>query len=287
MHVTKWALLGALVATGLGSRSAKAQADTTPPAITPEPVAVPAPGKPLVVTCDITDQSGIFAPLVYWRPFGWSQFAQAELKNVGGALFKATIPLPPGTSGVEYYLEAYDTQGNGPAWVGSPTAPLKVSLASSAPVAPPPPVPPPPVTFAPSRPSAPPRAPPTTPLLRPVRPPASAAASARARPSPVLPIALVSVGGVGVITGVVFGMMASSDDSTFKTTYDPVQRPKLESSIHAEALGADISVGVGVVAAAVGTTLLFLERPAAPEDSDEQHLVLVPTFNGVLAEGSF
>ncbi len=268
MRAPRAAFIMALCAAMLGGRSAQAQADTAPPAITPQPVAAPTPGQPLVVTCDITDRSGIFAPLVYWRLAGTTQFAQAELKNVGGSHFKATIPLPPGASGVEYYLEAYDSEGNGPTWVGSPTAPLEVAIAA------------PPVAVAPSHEAASPTNPaaPGPPLV---------SLRAPAHPSPVLPIALVSAGGVAVICGIVLGATASKNYDSFKTTFDPEERPNLQSSIRGESLGADISFGAGVVAAAAGATLFFLRRPGAPEDSDTQHLVLVPSVNGVFAEGSF
>ena len=134
---------------------AKAEvADTLPPEITPRAVEVPASGRPLVVECDIADPSGVYEPLVYWREAGAPEFTHAKLQHVDGTRYRATIRLPAGAEAVEYFLEAYDGKGNGPARVGSQKLPLKLSLVRAPPPpAPPAPAPPPKIVAAkPSRP---------------------------------------------------------------------------------------------------------------------------------------
>ena len=102
--------------------------DTTPPTITPEQVTAPAPGQPVVVAAKILDASGIFEPSVYWRRVGAKEFDNAQMTGAGGD-YRASFLPPDGTTAVEYYIEAFDTEGNGPARVGAPEAPLTLTLA--------------------------------------------------------------------------------------------------------------------------------------------------------------
>ncbi len=89
------------------------------------------------VIAEIRDNSGIFEPRVYYRLVGSKDYSSVDMvlkndKHVGA------IPGYIVTGSIEYYIEAFDVNGNGPAREGSPETPhiLKVSQsASSNPIA--------------------------------------------------------------------------------------------------------------------------------------------------------
>ncbi|HWE26297.1 MAG TPA: hypothetical protein VG496_20340 [Myxococcales bacterium] len=116
-----------LLLCGLGARGAD---DTSPPVITHTHVARGDRGKPTVVTARITDESKIF-PQVFFR-FGSSGAYEKplDMKPVKGqkAQWTATLPAPPANV-LEYYIEAYDEFGNGPARAGDPEKPFRIDFA--------------------------------------------------------------------------------------------------------------------------------------------------------------
>lgn len=270
MRVT-WKAAFALAALVVASSPVRAApADNEPPEITPGHLEVPDPGKPLVVECDIADPSGVFDPLVYWRPEGSKEFSRSSLKRTSGTHYRAEIVLPPNVKAVEYLLEAYDENGNGPARVGTQALPLKASLE------------PPTATPSPKTPEGEGDTPddatshPTT-------------TSGLRLPLPALAAAVGS--GVLLVTSGVFGTMASRDYDAFKATYDPVKRPARARSVRTESLVADTMLVLGLASAGL-SAYLFATAPAPePSTPDEQedkaHVVLVPSLQGLLVRGSF
>ena len=104
--------------------------DTSPPVISHSPVVRGERGKPTTLTARITDESKIF-PQVFFR-FGSSGSYEKplDMKAVRGqkGQWTATLPPPPGNT-IEYYIEAYDEFGNGPARAGDPEKPFRIDFA--------------------------------------------------------------------------------------------------------------------------------------------------------------
>lgn len=103
-------------------------ADTSPPRIQHVPIERAASGEALLVRCEITDDSAIFAPSLLVRGKGLKEFDTLDLKRTSGNLYEATIPAEQVTGDLEYVIEAFDEIGNGPARVGSPESPLLIKV---------------------------------------------------------------------------------------------------------------------------------------------------------------
>jgi hypothetical protein len=110
-------------------------ADTDPPTIVHTAVTEASPGAPLKIFADIADESEIFEPKVHYRLVGSKEFLTMSMMRSTGATFSATIPDTAVTGDLEYFIEAYDAQGNGPSRFGSEKAPQRVRVVT----APPPP----------------------------------------------------------------------------------------------------------------------------------------------------
>ncbi len=106
--------------------------DNEPPIITHTPVTKSLRGKTLVITARITDPSGVFQPVVYLRKRGLGSGEYIPIKMVGSKLGQGnyTAEVPPAlvSADLEYYIEAFDNAGNGPARAGAPENPLQVKL---------------------------------------------------------------------------------------------------------------------------------------------------------------
>lgn len=124
-----------------GARAARPARDKRPPRIEHvAPSSAPA-GEPLRVEAVITDESGVFDPVVLWRPASGDEagpgagreYARAEMREVEGAAdtYAALLPIE-GEGAIEYLIEAFDVEGNGPARAGAPDAPLVVALEAAA-----------------------------------------------------------------------------------------------------------------------------------------------------------
>lgn len=128
-------------------------ADTSPPVITHVPVAHTPEGQAVSIRARIEDQGEIFAPSVYVRPVGATDYDNIAMRKVLDA-YEAVVPAEQVDGDLEYFIEAFDEMGNGPAREGSPEAPLRIQVYDPAKgppgavsVAPPPPpvlTPPPP-----------------------------------------------------------------------------------------------------------------------------------------------
>lgn len=100
-------------------------ADTSPPQIEHERVQKAPLGQPLHIKASIIDESEIFAPTLYVRAVGQENFVSIEMTRKGD-LFLAMVPAEQMAGDIEYFIEAFDEHGNGPAREGSPEVPLLV-----------------------------------------------------------------------------------------------------------------------------------------------------------------
>jgi hypothetical protein len=107
----------------------KKAADTTPPVIDHTPPVGCVVETPCVVEARITDSSGVFDPTLLFRAAGATTFERQPMQATpgDGSLFRATLPAVLLASGdVEYLVEAFDVQGNGPSRAGNDEVPLRV-----------------------------------------------------------------------------------------------------------------------------------------------------------------
>jgi hypothetical protein len=112
----------------LGGAAARAD-DTSPPVITHTPVSRGEKGKQTPVFAKVTDESKIF-PQVFFRFGPASAYEKPiDMKQVKGQRnqWGANLPAPPGNV-IEYYIEAYDEFGNGPARAGDPDRPFRIDF---------------------------------------------------------------------------------------------------------------------------------------------------------------
>lgn len=120
------------------SSASAARADTTPPKIVFEPCHEFQRARPLHIYAAFEDESPLFEPKLFYR-------ARAEPSGKGagtwksvpfgvetGALWKATIPARDLQGTLEYFVETFDENGNGPARAGSPEAPFEARAARQA-----------------------------------------------------------------------------------------------------------------------------------------------------------
>ncbi|MBS2021397.1 MAG: hypothetical protein JST92_03235 [Deltaproteobacteria bacterium] len=94
----------------------------------------------------ITDETGVLQATLFYRKGGGKWTEQPMTKNDFDDVFKATVPAPE-----EYYIQATDLLGNGPAQYGTSAKPMalgggkgKTAVAQAEPPPPPPPSEPPP-----------------------------------------------------------------------------------------------------------------------------------------------
>ncbi|HUB08597.1 MAG TPA: hypothetical protein VMB50_16445 [Myxococcales bacterium] len=125
---TQWMLWMALA---LPAAGALGQEGTAMPVVEHNPVTRAAPGQPLTLTATIHSSNGVFQPVVDFRHVGETSWTKVPLLPSGNDVYTATLPGATISSDVEYYLEAYDNDGNGPARAGSPDNPLHVTVAAA------------------------------------------------------------------------------------------------------------------------------------------------------------
>lgn len=72
----------------------------------------------------------VFSPVIYVRLSGVPAFSRTEMKAVAGLadIYTATIPASVVTGSFDYYIEAYDQDGNGPSRMGSDKLPAHVEV---------------------------------------------------------------------------------------------------------------------------------------------------------------
>jgi hypothetical protein len=253
------------------SASAAARAeDTKPPVIDHTPVTSVTKGSKWVqIFAKITDESKFF-PQVFYRYGSGAYEKPIDMKAVKGEkhMYGGNVPVKEGAPFVEYYIEAYDELGNGPARAGDPEKPIRVDtglgVASAAP--------------APAgNPWA--RTPATPPAATaPVAPAPAPAASNWSNNSPPPARSASSgggggrtwtwvVGGVGagvLLGGVLAGAVFKTEDDAYKqrVAENPAQPPSLAAQYSAnKSLGRDATIMMvaGGVLLAGGVALYFLE----------------------------
>lgn len=114
-------------------------ADDAPPVIKHTPVLKAEPGSAVDITAQITDPGGVALPRLYFRPAGRAEYSSVSMVAGDKGRYVGTLPAMVVTdTGVEYYLEAFDAQGNGPTHHGTPQAPHRITVVKRT-AAPPPP----------------------------------------------------------------------------------------------------------------------------------------------------
>ena len=118
-------------------------ADASPPTISHAPpascllsVAGVAP-MPCLIEATIVDDSGVFDPTLLVRLRGVQAYDRVPMKPIADRpnVYGATVPAALlAAGGVEYLIEAFDVQGNGPARAGEEQAPLLLIPTVIAPV---------------------------------------------------------------------------------------------------------------------------------------------------------
>lgn len=92
----------------------------------------------MVVRATIKDPAGIFDPSLIYRLDAKGEFQRMAMLAVPGEAdtYVATIPavvLGEKAAKVEYFIEAYDNEGNGPTTFGSEEEPVTLSIGAAAP----------------------------------------------------------------------------------------------------------------------------------------------------------
>jgi hypothetical protein len=88
-------------------------------------------GETILIRAEITDSDGVFDPVLLYRVKGQSSFRRKEMKQVGETTYEAKIPGAFVTGPIEYFLEAFDENGNGPARFGDEGFPIEISIPES------------------------------------------------------------------------------------------------------------------------------------------------------------
>ena len=97
-------------------------------------------------------------------------------------------------------------------------------------------------------------------------PPVAPAAPA-ASPGPARPIAVAALGGLVVASGItvaVLGLGATSDAEALRTTCAPACAVSAVDAVRRKQIGANVALGVGVLAAGAVAVLVFTWPPGAP-----------------------
>lgn len=211
---------------------AKAPGDTDGPRLDAVPLAGATREKDVVLTADIVDPSGVFGATAYFRLLGEDKFVSYPMQSKDDLHYSAIVPGARVTGDFEYYLEAYDSLGNGPTLSGSQTRPLQVPVA--APVAEP-------------------------------KPPVADTVIQSPTPALNVPaIAVASAGALAVIIGAVLYTGASSTVSEIDAKYTakgaarlPADAEATRSAISKSRVGSVTMIG-GLLVAAGGAAWLVL-----------------------------
>lgn len=105
--------------------------DTAAPVVEHTPIATHDGKGPVLVSARITDDSAIFEPTLVVRAAGAAEapgavFMRVPLVKGDADFYSAELPAALLAGDVEYLVEAFDENGNGPSRVGDESAPLKI-----------------------------------------------------------------------------------------------------------------------------------------------------------------
>ncbi|HEY3448418.1 MAG TPA: hypothetical protein VGK67_18830 [Myxococcales bacterium] len=287
-------VLGALLATP----AAASAADAKPPRIVHTPINEAPGGKSLAVNATITDESEIFEPTLYYRAAGTKRFLSASMSKGAGAAFTATIPDVAMTGVVEYFIEAYDANGNGPARFASEAKPHKIKTlkASETKVAEATPPPPPPadkpaadaqtdtkVVEAQPADAKPAETKPADKAAGNLKPSSQVDRQSEGGSGKVLSIAgysAIGVGVVGVGLGAFFGVQAKSQRDQASSDPSAAGAKTSLNSAQSSATLANVCYIAGGVVAAAGIALAVIPLftgGSGSEPTHESHLMVGPT----------
>lgn len=241
----------------------KVEEDVAAPNISHTPVKEAKRGEPLAISAEVYDDSDVEVT-VYFRKFGegMDKAHRAQMLKVGNN-YQAVIPGIAVMDDIEYFLEAFDVQGNGPTRHGSDKKPHQVKVGDTAGkvavVAPPPPpppdggdrviaanpiaAPPPPMVVEPEEPSGP-------------------------KADLTFVWAALGAGGAGLLSGTIFLVMAgSAEDEATKGGNDRTQLNELLDQAATRRTVSLISFAAGGAALAAGGALFFLLKPQVGSSS--------------------
>lgn len=103
------------------------EADTKAPVITHVRVTKAPRGKALTIRARFEDDNEIFAPSIYVRERGAEEFDTLPMKRAENG-YEVLISAERMSKDLEYFIEAFDEEGNGPAREGSPENPLTITV---------------------------------------------------------------------------------------------------------------------------------------------------------------
>ena len=103
--------------------------DQQPPVIEHQPVAQIESGTVLVVKAEVRDSTGVNEVNLYFRQTGEDVYRSEKMIKGSGDDFQFALAVDiVQEPGVEYYIEAYDVLGNGPATMGTADGPMIVTV---------------------------------------------------------------------------------------------------------------------------------------------------------------
>lgn len=82
----------------------------------------------IVVVAQIVDPDGVFDPVLLYRAAGRGSFSRLEMKKTGENTYEAVIPATFVTTSIEYFIEAYDVNGDGPSRFGEEDFPIEIRV---------------------------------------------------------------------------------------------------------------------------------------------------------------
>lgn len=131
LHAPCRLLLGLALLVGAAPAWAE---DAEPPAILHQQVESAPAGRPLTIRARITDESGVFDPAVLYRPRGEGEFLRIPMQasDDDEGFYEATLPSEIVGGDLEYFIEAFDALGNGPARFGDAAVPMTVRVLPTA-----------------------------------------------------------------------------------------------------------------------------------------------------------
>ncbi len=106
-----------------------------------------------------------------------------------------------------------------------------------------------------------------------------------ASPGSARPIALAALGGIVIASGVIFavlGLGAQSDADHLRTTCAPTCDPSDVNAARAKQIGANVALGVGLLAAGAGAVLV-LTWPARSQPGVSPSVAVRPIHGGAIA----
>lgn len=130
------ALLPFVVGASALAAPKRAKRDNAAPVVEHTPVSTHDGKGPVVIAAVIKDDSAIFEPTLVVRAAGAGPFMRVPLVKGEGAgdTYSAEVPAALLAGDVEYLVEAFDENGNGPSRVGDEAAPLKITRDVPAPL---------------------------------------------------------------------------------------------------------------------------------------------------------